>query len=164
MTVLNFQLKYLQQCFIISEETYVDLRSVRVSCCLRPREWSRSPSKLFWLLNISIIMSLSGPCRCLTSCCRTDWWETRVLTLLFWTHSLAKFCWLPARRAWYQVRSGREYKSDFVNRIYSGTVLWEELFAISPVVVGISSTSRVDTEWDQCGGVEEGDDTWKILF
>ena len=120
--------------------------------------------KQFRLLNFSIIMSLSGPWRCLTSCCRTDWWETRVLTLLFWTHSLAKFCWLPARRAWYQVRSGREYQSDFVNRIYSGTVLWEEFFAISPVVVGISSTSRVDTEWDQCGGVEEGDDTWKILF
>ena len=36
--------------------------------------------------------------------------------------------------------------SDLVDRIYLGTVLREEFFAISPVVVGINITSRVDTE------------------
>ena len=48
----------------------------------------------------------------------------------------------------------REYWRNLIGRTYSGTVLGEESFAISPVVVGHYSTSRVDRGSEiQFGGV-----------
>ena len=51
-----------------------------------------------------------------------------------------------------------------VDRIYSGTVLGEEFFAISPVVVGINSLAGWTWSETSVLGVEEGGDPWKVLF
>ena len=158
MTVLNFQLKYLQQCFIISEETNSWTQGLWRWSCLSEvvRQVSYSGC---WPPALSFHCQVPVPVDVWQAAVGADWQQ----------HSSEPTVWPGSadyQRWEYDVRYGQggsigvPWLTGFIQVLFlernsSPSVLW--WWALTALAGWTRSETSVL-------GVEEGDDPWKILF